>query len=357
MINHEFYIRRCFQLAELGKGLVAPNPMVGAVLVHNGRIIGQGWHRHYGANHAEVDCLNAVAPANKHLIPQSTMYVNLEPCAHHGKTPPCANRLVKEGIKNVVIANTDPFPQVSGKGISILQNAGIKVTVGILEHEGLWLNRRFFCLQSKGRPYIILKWAQTADAFIAHDNRSRVQISNPYTQQLLHKWRTEEAAILVGTHTVLIDNPQLTARLWKGHSPLRVIVDKNLSVPNNYKVFDNVAPTWIINQYKNEKLGNITFIKNDFTNRLPQDILQLLKLANINSLIIEGGATLLSSFINAGLWDEARIFTASNTFTKGLPAPTLTHAQEVFQEPISNNVLTVFTNQHTAFPYRQGMQL
>lgn len=331
--------------------------MVGAVLVHKGRIIAEGWHKHYGANHAEVDCLNQVAEVDRHLIPQSTMYVNLEPCAHHGKTPPCANRLVQEGIKEVVIANADPFPQVCGMGISILENAGIKVNVGILEKEGLWLNRRFFSLHSLGRPYIILKWAQTANGFIAPDDRTRVQISNPYCQQLLHKWRTQESAILVGTHTVLIDNPQLTARLWKGQSPLRIIIDKELIVPNSFKVFDNVAPTWVINKHKDEQVSNVAFVKNDFTNQLPNELLAHLKKANIHSLIIEGGAKLLTSFLKAGLWDEARIFTSTICFAEGLPAPLLTNAKMAFHSSFGDNQLAVYTHQNTSFPYMQGMQL
>ncbi|MBZ0099323.1 MAG: bifunctional diaminohydroxyphosphoribosylaminopyrimidine deaminase/5-amino-6-(5-phosphoribosylamino)uracil reductase RibD, partial [Taibaiella sp.] len=195
-MTHELYIRRCFELSLRGKGRVSPNPMVGAVLVHNGRIIGEGWHKEYGGPHAEINCLASVAEEDKHLIPQSTMYVSLEPCAHHGKTPPCADRLVQERVKEVIICNTDPHDKVAGKGIEILRKAGIAVTTGVLEREGRWLSRRFFCTMEQKRPYVILKWAQTADGFFAPLDRSRYQITTQDSMQLLHKWRTEEDAIM-----------------------------------------------------------------------------------------------------------------------------------------------------------------
>ncbi len=357
VIESELYIKRCFQLAERAKDSAMPNPMVGSVLVHEDRIIAEGWHKKYGEAHAEVNCLNNVPDSMRHLIPDATLYVNLEPCAHFGKTPPCAHRIVAEKIKRVVISTPDPFAQVNGRGIEILKNAGIEVITEVLEAEGLWLNRRFFTFHQKGRPYILLKWAQTINGFIAPGNRVRKQISNPFSMIQLHRWRTEEAAIMVGTHTVLIDNPRLNSRLWVGNSPLRVIIDKNLVIPTHFNVYNTDAPTWIINEHKDEERNTIRFIKCTFNKDLISVILAHLHKANIVSVMVEGGQNLLQSFIDNQLWDEARIITSPHYFEQGLAAPLLSAAIPSFQCKLAGDRLDVYTAESQKFPFVKGMTL
>lgn len=354
---HEQYMKRCLELAQRGKGAVAPNPMVGAVLVHNGRIIGEGWHRQYGEAHAEVNCLDNVAEADKHLIPESTMYVSLEPCAHYGKTPPCALRLVQEKVKEVIICNTDPFEQVSGKGIEILSNNSIGVQAGVLEAEGKWLNRRFFCFHTQRRPYIILKWAQTQEGYFAPLNRTRFQMSNEHSKQLLHRWRTEESAIMVGHTTALADDPQLTSRLWPGRQPLRLVLDKGLVLPNTHRVFDAAAPTWIINEKEEKEVDNISYRKLPFDELLLTRILEKLYQDNIQSLIVEGGAALLQSFMDAGLWDEARVFTTETMLEDGLRAPSVKNATKAFSIDLGSDKLLVYTHNTNPYQYISGMEL
>ncbi len=344
-------------MAQRAKGHTAPNPMVGAVLVHNDRIIGEGWHHYYGADHAEVNCLKNVPDPDKHLIPESTMYVNLEPCAHYGITPPCATRLVQEKIKKVVIANKDPFEKVSGLGIQILQDAGIEVTTGICASEGEWVNRRFFTFHSLHRPYIILKWAQTTDGFIAPPDRSRLQITGPESQNLVHKWRTEEAAIMVGTTTAIYDNPRLTARHYHGRQLLRIVLDRKLHLPQTNHIFDDAAATWVINEQREILSGNIHSIQIPFDDSLLVSLMHRLRDANILSLIVEGGATLLNSFISLGLWDEARIFTGSITLKEGIPAPVITNHNIAFKTPSGEDTLQVTINKNNAYPYIEGMEL
>lgn len=356
-LNHEQYIQRCLQLALRGNGSVSPNPMVGAVLVHEGRIIGEGWHEKYGQAHAEVNCLRSVKDEDRHLITGSTMYVSLEPCAHFGNTPPCAHRIVQEGIRNVVICNTDPFEQVSGKGISILRSAGIAVTTGVMESAGLWVNRRFFCYHQQKRPYIILKWAQTADGYIAPTDKSPLQITNPQSNQLVHKWRTEEDAIMVGYQTATTDNPQLTARHWQGKNPLRIVIDRNLTLPPSLKLFDNETETWVLNAGK-EKAGDTTaFVQLDFSRDIIPQLLDRLYAARKLSLIVEGGAVLLQSFINAGLWDEARVFTGPDTIHSGLDAPRLAQHSHMSRNAIAGDMLDIYTRIGTIFPYVTGLDL
>jgi len=351
------YMSLCLKLAQRAKGHTAPNPMVGAVLVHNDRIIGEGWHHYYGADHAEVNCLKNVAEADKYLIPDSTMFVSLEPCAHYGITPPCANRIVQEKIKHVVIANNDPFEQVNGKGVDILKAAGIKVETGILEKEGLWVNRRFFCFHKQKRPYIILKWAQTKDGLIAPADRGKFQITKPDSQKLVHKWRTEEAAIMVGTTTALNDNPQLTSRLYEGRQPLRIVLDKNLQLPATHHLFDNTAATWVINEHKEVLLGNVHSIKLPFDVQLLPALLHKLYEAKILSVIVEGGAVLLNSFIAAGLWDEARIFTGDVLLKEGIKSPVLQDEVPAFNTAISNDSLQVSVNKKSDYSYVNGLEL
>ena len=350
-------MRRCLELAQRAKGHTAPNPLVGAVLVHDGRIISEGWHHSHGADHAEVDCLKNVAEADIHLVRHSTMYVNLEPCAHHGLTPPCAVQLAEEQIKKVVIANTDPFEKVQGRGIGILKAAGIGVETAVKENEGLWVNRRFFCFHQQKRPYIILKWAQTADGYIAPVTRSRLQITGSAATQLVHKWRTEEAAIIVGTTTALNDNPELTARLWSGKQPIRMTPDRNLQLPRHYHIFNNSAPTWIINEHEEGVYGNIHYTQLPFDGYLLPRLLDRMHSARILSVIVEGGAKLLDSFINAGLWDEARIFTGQQALGKGIAAPLLKGGALVLKDNIENDTLQVYVHKNSAYPYVKGMEL
>ncbi|MEJ5996061.1 bifunctional diaminohydroxyphosphoribosylaminopyrimidine deaminase/5-amino-6-(5-phosphoribosylamino)uracil reductase RibD [Pedobacter sp. Du54] len=325
-MNDEFYMQKCIDLAYLGMGKVSPNPMVGCVIVHNNEIIGEGYHQKYGEAHAEVNAIHNVfhkfgdkAPG---FLKESTAYVNLEPCAHFGKTPPCADLLIKHQLKRVVIGNTDPFEAVGGKGIIKLKDAGIPTHVGILAAECSHLNRRFFTRIQQQRPFIILKWAQTANGFFAPANPSQKWISGPAAQQLSHTWRSEEDAILIGKNTALIDNPSLTTRLTIGNNPIRIVIDKNLEVPLHYHIYDQEAKTIIFNEIKTEVKGNIHFVQmEDMQYYLAQKIAFQLYLMDIQSVIIEGGVQILSQFIVANLWDEARIFTSSITWTEGILSP------------------------------------
>lgn len=356
-MDHELYIKRCLELAALAKGYVAPNPMVGAVLVHNGRIIGEGWHKHYGQAHAEVNCFESVTDADKHLVPESTMYVSLEPCAHHGKTPPCAWRIVYENVKNVIICNIDPFEKVGGKGIEILTQHHIHSQAGILNAAGLWLNRRFYCFHQQKRPYIILKWAQSANGFIAPADKSRLQLSNKHSKQILHQWRTEESAIMVGYNTALNDDPQLTARLAEGPQPLRIVLDRKLQLPKSLKIFDTAATTWIVNEEKEERQGNVHYIQLDFYKDILPQLMEKLHAAGKLSLIVEGGASLLDSFIEKGLWDEARIFKTPVTIAEGIAAPLLPHSNLSLQTPLGTDMLEMYVNDRSEYPYVKGMSL
>lgn len=357
MMMHEQYIRRCLELAQLGKGYVSPNPMVGAVLVHNGRIIGEGWHKEYGKAHAEVNCIESVADIDKQLIPESMMYVSLEPCAHHGKTPPCAERLVKERVKEVIVCNPDPFEKVGGRGMQILHDNNIATTTGILDKEGRWLNRRFFCVQEHKRPYIILKWAQSANGIFAPYGNRRYQISNVYSSSIVHKWRTEEDAIIVGTNTALADDPQLTSRLWEGKNPLRIVIDRSLILPTNLKLFKRETDTWVVNDKKDEQGDNLQYIKLEFDEHLLENILQRLYDAKVQSLIVEGGAKLLHTFIAKGLWDEARVITGDKVIEHGIAAPVLTNTAEAFETSLAEDMLHVYVNSDSKYPYAEGMGL
>lgn len=357
ILTDERYIQRCLELAEKGKGQVSPNPMVGAVLVYSDRIIGEGWHMQYGGPHAEVNCIQSVAEADKELIPESTMYVSLEPCAHYGKTPPCANRLVAERVKKVVICNSDPFDMVAGRGVDILKNNNIQVTTGVLAEHGRWLNRRFFCYHEHKRPYTILKWAQTQDGFIAPPDSSRLAITNQQSNQLVHKWRTEEDAIMVGFNTALNDNPQLTARHWQGKNPLRIAIDKNLQLPSSALLFDGSATTWILNSIKQATAGNIHYQQLDFSTDIVPQLLSKLYEAGIQSIIIEGGAALLHTFIEAGMWDEARVFTGGNAIKEGTQAPVLQNSHRVLQQDIATDQLDLYINNNSHYEYVKGMAL
>jgi diaminohydroxyphosphoribosylaminopyrimidine deaminase / 5-amino-6-(5-phosphoribosylamino)uracil reductase len=318
-MNHLLYMHRAIELAELGRGYVSPNPMVGCVIVHEGKIIGEGWHKEYGGPHAEVNALLSVE--NQGLLSESTVYVSLEPCAHWGKTPPCANLLAEKKVKQVIVAATDSNPLVGGKGIQILKDAGIEVVTGILEKEARWQNRRFFTQIEKQRPYVILKWAQTLDGFVSRENFDSKWISNDQSRQLVHKWRAEEDAILVGKNTAAYDNPRLDVRDWVGKNPLRVVLDSKLELPKELNLFDQSIPTLVFNTVKTEAKENLNWIC--IPELTPAAILQELYARKIQSLIVEGGSQVLHQFIEVGLWDEARVFTSPNKFDRGIPAPLL----------------------------------
>ena len=320
-------MQRCIELAQLGLGSVSPNPMVGAVIVHNGQIIGEGYHQQYGQAHAEVNAVNQVLNSFENaaeLLAHATIYVSLEPCAHYGKTPPCADLIIKHRIPQVVIGCRDPFEQVNGKGVEKLQAAGIQVIVGVLEEECKLLNKRFFTRVQKHRPYIILKWAQTADGFFAPADNSQYWITGPKAHKIVHKWRSEEDAVLIGKNTARIDNPQLNVRYWEGRSPKRVVIDRKLELSDQLHIFDQQVETLIFNEIKTDIVGSVKYIAlEDFERYVPQYILYQLYLQDIQSVIIEGGAHTLNTFIAAGLWDEARIFTGRSLLKKGIQAPVI----------------------------------
>ena len=337
-MDHTLYMRRCLQLAKLGGANVAPNPMVGAVLVFNDRIIGEGFHQFYGKAHAEVNCINSVSDADKKLIPLSTLYVSLEPCAHFGKTPPCADLIIQLKIPTVIIGCRDPFEKVDGKGIEKLRAARVNVETGILEEECTTLNKRFFTFHTKKRPYVILKWAQTANAFIANPDPSndRLRISNAYSNRFVHKWRSQEASILVGTNTALYDDPELTTRLWPGKSPIRLVLDMNLRLPHRLKVFDRSVRTIVFNSIKEEDANEILYYRLTGNENIAKQIVNALYQLDIQSVLVEGGAKLLQSFIDTEIWDEAKVITNTRLTlgnhqnpVNGLRAPVLNSAQFV----------------------------
>ncbi len=348
------FMQRALQLAQYGFGQVAPNPMVGCVIVHQNQIIGEGYHAQYGHAHAEV---NAVKDAQKRFpnpeilakcLIESTFFVTLEPCSHFGKTPPCATLLADIKPKKVIICNVDSNPLVAGKGIAQLQQAGIEVEVGLLAEKGRILNKRFFTFMEKKRPYIALKWAESKDGFIAPDTNIRTPLSGQLAQYITHKWRTEEQGIMIGTNTALIDNPQLNARLWTGNNPTRIIIDKDLEIPENYKIFDTEAQTFVfylekntttkkaflqdkIQKIKNQNIESmVNFVplhleqnEKDIRNSILPQILDYLYEQKIQSILVEGGSFLLNDFIQQGLWDDIRIWKTNKILRNGIKSPTL----------------------------------
>jgi len=336
-------MRRALELAMLGQTTVPPNPMVGCVIVHQNKIIGEGWHQQYGGPHAEVNAIAAVADVN--LLPQSRLYVTLEPCSHYGKTPPCADLLIKSGIRDVVICNTDPNPLVKGSGIRKLLDAGCQVHTGLLEAEGLELNKHFFTYHSLQRPYITLKWAETHDGFIGKKTGEPLWISNALSRKLVHKWRATQQAIMVGARTALLDNPQLNTRNWTGPDPVRIIIDKNLSLPRNLQVFDGRQPTLIYNLLKNESEPNLEFIKLDAEGDLLPALLNDLYQRQLQSLLIEGGTNLLNQFITANLWNQALVFKSNQVLKEGIPAPSLSANFLKSISHVGNDHLFVYNNQ------------
>jgi diaminohydroxyphosphoribosylaminopyrimidine deaminase/5-amino-6-(5-phosphoribosylamino)uracil reductase len=318
----QLYMLRCLELAQKGAGMVAPNPMVGAVLVYQDRIIGEGYHEKYGDAHAEVNCFQNVTIQDQHLIPEATMYVSLEPCDHFGKTPPCSELIIQKKVKKVVVGCQDPFDQVNGKGMDRLKWAGIEVKSGVMEKECREINKRFFTYHNQRRPYIILKWAQTSDGFMAGTSNKRFMISNDQTNMLVHKWRSEEAGILVGTNTALLDDPRLNNRFWNGAQPIRMVVDNNLILPHTLHLFDGELKTIIFNSQKQEVDENLIYKKINTGDKSLKDILQISYEMGIQSILVEGGANILGSFLKQGLWDEVRLITnTALNITDGLKSP------------------------------------
>lgn len=335
-------MRRCLFLARLGMGKVAPNPVVGAVLVYKERIIGEGYHIQYGQAHAEVNCINNVRQEDQQYIALATLYVSLEPCAHYGKTPPCADLVIKNKIPAVVVGCQDPFKEVAGKGIQKMQEAGIQVVTGVLEKECIELNKRFFIFHELQRPYIVLKWAQTADQKVGSPDHSRVLISNEITNRLVHKWRSEEAGILVGTNTALYDDPSLTGRLWGGINPVRLVIDKNLRLPSHLQLFDGSVKTIVFNLVRQEE-GKVIYHRLAGQKDFVIEMLAVLFKLNIQSVLVEGGPAVLQTFIKGGHWDEARVITNHQMhISSGVQAPQLVGHRPSGWEKILSDTIQYF---------------
>lgn len=320
-MQHEIFMRRCLELASLGSGFVAPNPMVGCVIVWENLVIGEGYHKQFGGFHAEVNAFDRVN--KKELLADSTVYISLEPCSHQGKTPPCVDLLISNNVKRVVIGCRDSNPVVSGKGIDRLKRAGIEVVEGVLEEECRQLNKRFFTFHERRRPYVILKWAQTLDGFIDRvrdDEKKEINwVSSELTKTLVHKWRSEEQSILVGRNTIINDNPSLTVREYDGQNPIRIVIDSQLQISQDLNIYSKEAPTLIFNRVKNEKKENVEWIKIPETSTT--NILEELYKREISSVFVEGGSRTLQYFIIDNLWDEARVIVGNTKFSDGVKAP------------------------------------
>lgn len=342
-------MQRCLELAQNGLRAAMPNPSVGAVLVHEGRIIGEGHTSPYGGPHGEVNCINSVAEADKHLIPEATLYVSLEPCSHYGKTPPCCDLIIRHQIKNIIVGTIDPNEKVAGNGIRKLEEAGKNVMVGVLEKECREMNRRFFTFHEKKRPYIVLKWAESSDGFLSPSKRSLdekkpVWITNPYSRQLVHKWRSEEMAILAGTQTVLDDNPKLDVRDWTGPNPVRIVLDRTGKISDAHSVKNQKIKSIILTEKTDfANLDNLLYETVAFDNDLPKAIMEVLHRHNLLSVIIEGGRQTLQTFIDAGLWDEARVFKGKAVFSEGTEAPVFDATPETRQQILDDELL-IFRN-------------
>ncbi len=345
MSEHINNMMQCFLLASQGSGYVSPNPLVGAMLVHNGSMIGAGYHMQYGTAHAEVNCIESVAEENKHLIAESTLYINLEPCNHTGKTPPCTVLILKHLIKKVVIANLDNNKLVNGAGIKMLEDAGVEVIQDVLKEQALAINRRFFTYHEKKRPYIILKWAQTADGFISDAPNKTLKISQPETDKLVHTWRSQEDAVVVGYNTALVDNPQLNVRHIEGRNPVRIVLDWENKLPENLNIFDNSQPTLIFNKHINGFKSANKFIK---VNNL-QEVINNLYQAKTLSILIEGGSKTIQQFIDADLWDEARIIASATRIGNGYLAPALKNDEYLYDEKRSTDIVHYFKNTNNIY--------
>lgn len=351
MTTDERYIQRCLELARWGAGAVSPNPMVGSVVVHKGKVIGEGWHQYYGGPHAEVNAIASVA--DKSLLKEATVYVNLEPCSHFGKTPPCADLLIRHHVKEVVVGMIDPFAAVAGTGIQKLKLAGIEVRVGVLEEECKELNKRFIMYHTQQRPYIILKWAQTQDGIMAPDasllNKEEFvekrKITGPVVQTLVHQWRGEEDAILVGTNTIVMDNPELNTRAFPGKNPLRITLDRTGKLSGDAKFFDGSQPTLVFTENSSLQAPNqqTTYVVIDFTKSVWSQIFNELYARSIQSLIVEGGAITLHSLIETGVWDEAQVFRTTTVIGNGIEAPVVSGMVK-HRYKIENSELTIYSN-------------
>ncbi|MEZ4956031.1 MAG: bifunctional diaminohydroxyphosphoribosylaminopyrimidine deaminase/5-amino-6-(5-phosphoribosylamino)uracil reductase RibD [Saprospiraceae bacterium] len=337
-------MQRCFDLARLGAGNVSPNPMVGAVLVHEGRIIGEGWHQQYGQAHAEVNAVNSVRAEERKFIPDSTLYVSLEPCNVFGKTPPCTSLILKEKIKKVVISCIDHTPGVKGGGVAILENAGVEVVHGVLEKKGQAISAFRNTFTAKKRPFIQLKFAKSKNGYMGQSGQ-QVWISNLFSKRLAHKCRAEYDAILIGTTTALTDSPQLTNRLWYGKSPLRIVLDRHLKIPFNNQVFSKDSSTWVVTEKEVpfHSMDHVQYHRFPFDENLIERILALLFEKKKTSLIVEGGAYTLNQFIKKGFWDEAWVFTGKKVIEDGIVAP-LVFGEVLGEWPIGDDLLTIFSN-------------
>ncbi len=355
MTTHEQFMLRALELAALGRGFVSPNPMVGCVIVHKTdgkepRIIGEGWHRQYGSWHAEVNAVRSVAVADEALLPESTVYVTLEPCSHFGKTPPCADLLIEKRVKRVICCNDDPNPLVAGKGFQKLRDAGIEVVTGVLAEQGRQLNARFFTMMEQHRPFILLKWAETADGYLAGPEFRQVQISGPMAQRFVHRWRTEEDAIMVGTNTARYDNPRLNVRLWPAapeQQPIRIVIDKGNTLPASLHLFDGSQPT-IVYTLAQPDQGPEADRQADVVSLDPQQdllpqLLADLSKRKVQSVLVEGGTTLLESFLRSGLWDEMRVFRSPQLLSGGIKAPTI-QGRLISREPVGDDELWTLVN-------------
>lgn len=341
MVVEENYMRRCFQLARLGAQYVAPNPMVGAVLVYNNRIIGEGYHHQVGGAHAEVEAVRSVASVDRPLIPHSTLYVSLEPCCIHGRTPACTDLILQEHIPRVVVSVLDQTEAVSGRGIELLRQAGVEVRTGILEEEGKKLAAFRNTLTGQKRPYVILKYAQSIDGYLGRADRP-VWLTNPVSKRLVHKWRSEVSAILVGTNTAVLDQPRLTNRLYFGPSPLRVILDRQLRIKLDNPVLAAENPTLVVTEKAPPEIqaGHISYLPLDFSKDWLSTMLRTLAEKGISSLLVEGGAKTLEAFYQQQIWDEIRVFTSSEPLYEGIVAPKIPMAkQELFK--LGKDLLTI----------------
>ena len=344
--SDEILMQRCIQLASKGMGRVFSNPLVGALILYNNKIIAEGYHEVFGGTHAETNAINSFK--NKALLRDSTLYVNLEPCSHFGKTPPCVNLIIASKIPRVIIGTIDPNPLVSGKGVNILRKAGIEIKVGVLEKECEWLNRRFFAYHRDKRTYVVLKWAQSADGYIDINRNAETPagpnwITNEPARQLVHKWRSMEMSIMTGTNTVIIDNPKLNVREWPGKDPLRIILDRSLRIPKNRAVFDKSIPTIVFTEKKKSSEENLEFYQIEFDEMVLENILKILFQRGIQSVFVEGGSKLLQSFIDQNLWDEARVFYGEEDFVEGVKAPELRNFFQAEEQTIGKSRYKLFT--------------
>jgi len=341
MQNDEFFLKKCIKIARLGIGSVSPNPMVGSVIVYKGEVIGEGYHEKYGSDHAEVNAINNVK--DKSLLSKCTLYVNLEPCSHFGKTPPCSDLIIKYKIPKVVIGCVDTYSEVSGTGIEKMRNAGIDVKVGIMEKESRELNKRFFTLHDKKRPYIILKWAESKDGFIAPKNQTEpFWMTSNKSKKLVHKWRSEEDSILVGRITAEKDNPSLTVREVSGVNPIRLVIDKDLKLSKNLNLFNSESKTIIFNKMKSDNSSKNNYIKINFNDMINSVLKELYKQKN-QSVIVEGGTTTLQSFIEENIWDEARIFTTDKKLENGVKSPII-KGKKISEIEIDTDCLKIILN-------------